>query len=216
LTHPYTWTLTMVVITVYVGILLVQTLRKKIAEKRDIKKLFTFMVSNAAFYAFYALLPFGRYVGASGSAVITWATSNLSLSILTNVYQGIDSTIELWVGGLFANPLLLILAVAGMLALEAKKSKFDRLLIIWIAVPSVVLFTVSPENFLFHRIIYLLPTQILATIGLQQLLDRIDTFGSGQGNRSIEVLKILTALIVMLFLINYALRSVEGAPIRIA
>jgi hypothetical protein len=216
LTHPYTWTFTMVMITVYFVIILMQTLRKKIAEKRDIKKLFTLMTSNVSFYAIYALLPFGSSVGASGSAMITWVTSNLSLSMLTNVYYGIDSTIELWVGGLFANPLLLVLAIAGMLALEVKKSKFDRFLMLWIAVPSVILFTVSPDNFLFHRIIYLLPIQILATIGLQQLLDKMNTFGCGQGDRSIKVLKMLIVLTVMLFLINYALRSVEGAPVRIA
>jgi hypothetical protein len=216
LTHSYTWILTLALIMVYAGIIFVQTLRKRTAEKQDIKKLVSLIASNTLFYAIYTLLPFGSNVGASASVI----TSSLSLSLLapTNVYNGINSAIELWVGGLFANPLLLILAVAGMFALDPKKSKFDRFLIIWIAVPSIILFTLSPENFetfVFHRILYLLPVQILAAIGLHKLLNKMDTLGDQQRHKSTTILKILITLMVLLFLINYALRAVEGAPLKI-
>ena len=215
LIHLYTWVLTMALITVYVGIILVQILRRRITENQDIRRLVSVLVSNALFYAIYSLLPFGSSVGASGLNVISYASSSLSLSALSNVYSGIASSVELWVGGLFANPLLLLLAIAGMFALKVQENKFERFLALWIAIPSIILFTVSPENFLFHRILYLMPIQILAAVGLQQLLLKMDTFDNGQNGRSVRILKLVTTLVVLFLLFNYALRAVDGAPLKI-
>ena len=205
----------MALITVYVGIILVQILRRRITENQDISRLVGVIGSNALFYAIYSLLPFGSSVGASGLNVISYASSSLSLSALSNVYSGVASSVELWVGGLFANPLLLLLAIAGMFALKVQENKFERFMALWIAIPSIILFTVSPENFLFHRILYLMPIQILAAVGLQQLLLKMDTFDNGQNGRSVRILKLVTTLVVLFLLLNYALRAVDGAPLKI-
>ncbi len=213
LTHIYTWVLAMALIGAYVGYAIVQTLRRKTTENQDIKKLASFMASNALFYTIYALLPFGNSLGDSGTKVINFVSPSFSLSAIANIYSGVASSIELWVGGLFANSLLLILAIAGMFALNVQQNKFDRILVLWVAVPSITLFTVSPENFLFHRILYLLPIQVVAAIGLQQLLLRLTAVSKGQNIRFLRVLKALVVLVVFLFLYNYALRAVEGAPL---
>jgi hypothetical protein len=213
LTHPYTWTLTLAITVVYLGIDLVKASRQKIEEKQDIKKILALIISNISFYAIYSMLPFGSNIGATGSNLLSYTSSSPSLYALTNIFNGISNSIELWVGGLFANPLLLLLAIGGMIALKVQV-KFDRLLILWVAIPSIVLFAVSPETSIVHRILYLLPFQVLAAIGLNQINGRIDAFINQKEDRSIKILKIVVTLLVLIFLANYALRSVDSAPLK--
>jgi hypothetical protein len=76
-----------------------------------------------------------------------------------------------------------------------------------------MLFFVSPESYFFYRILYLLPCQVLAALGLFWAFRKIGRLQIPQGNKKVLLFKIAVMVLVVLFLLNYALRSVDGAPL---
>ena len=123
--------------------------------------------------------------------------------------------VQTWVGGLLGNPLLVILAVAGAFTVMNFTKRYNRIMLLWVAVPSLALLATPPD--LYYRIVYLIPMQIPAATGLCWILNKL---------RSLEVrfkvnekysrmLGISLIALVVLFLLNYALRSVDEAVIHV-
>jgi hypothetical protein len=73
---------------------------------------------------------------------------------------------------------------------------------------------VSAQNYMFYRIVYLVPFQVLAAIGVFWLFSYSDKILFFRGGRMFWILKILILVLVVLFFFNYALRSVDGAPLH--
>jgi len=170
------------------------------------------LAANLVFYLGYALMPFGKAVGSAGGLGNFVAPNFMNLF---NIQKGLESAIQMWVGGLFGNPLLVMLAVAGMFPIMNLTRRFDRLMLLWVAVLSLVLFIVPFDNYFFYRILYLVPMQILATLGLYWILSKLENEMKLGTNGNFQILKIALTTLVLLFLLNYALRSVDGAPIHI-
>ncbi len=83
-------------------------------------------------------------------------------------------------------------------------------MLVWVAVPSVALLATPPD--LYSRIVYLIPMQILAAVGLHWILDKLEgSHASFKTSGTFHALKISLIALVLLFLLNYALRSVDGA-----
>lgn len=211
LTHPYTWNVVIAILFAYFALIF---LRRDSEEKIEIAPLVLLLAANLAFYVIYSLMPFGTGVSHAEESILQYATSNIGLSSFLNLQNNLASMVQMWVGGLLGNPLLLTLAVAGMLSIMDFRKRFDRLMLFWVMVPSLALLATPPD--LFYRVVYLIPIQILAATGLYWMLNKLEeAISSLKTSETFHMLKISIIILILLFLLNYSLRSVDGAVIHI-
>jgi len=215
LTHPYTWDVLMAVLAAYFAWMLLRRSR----EKSQIAPLALLLIANGLFYALYTLASFGKGVGHGEGEVLNLTTLNLGLPSLLRLQNGLGLMVANWVGGLFGNPLLIILAITGMFAiidLKRPLTNFQRIMLLWVIIPSLSLLVIPlGQEVLFWRLIYLIPTQILAAMGLHTIFNIIkdaETKSKLSPTHS-YVLRILLFTLVVLLLLNYSLRSVDEAMI---
>jgi len=215
LTHPYTWNVTMAILTSY----LVWTFIRRSEEKWGIAPLSILLAANLLFYMFYTLTPFGKGLGLQQGSILHRATSNVGIPNLSNLQNGLGLMVSMRVGGLFANPLMIILALAGtfsMINFTRSITKFHRIMLLWVIIPSLALLAISSgQELFFYRLIYLIPLQILATIGLHSIFSWLkDVERKFKLNATYScTLRMLLFTLVVLFLLNYSLRSVDEAMI---
>lgn len=215
LTHPYTWDVVMAVLVLYFVWVVFRIFRKGIDEKADLKRVFAVLAINVGFYVVYSFLPFGKAVASGGSSFLGLASPSLGLSAFVNLKHGLDYAVQSWVGGFFAAPLLIVLSSLGLFSVMDFSSKFNRLSALWVVVPSLLLFFFSPESYFFYRILYLLPCQVLAALGVFWVFGKLDWLRKSRANKMVLLVKIGVLVLVFLFLLNYALRSVDGAPVQL-
>jgi hypothetical protein len=215
LTSPYTWNVLMVILIAYVA----WTLVRRAREKWDIAPLSILLAANGLFYVFYTMMPFGKGLGNSNVGVLQMGMSSVGIPSLSNLQNNLGIMVSMFMGGLFGNALMLVLAVAGMFSminLAESSTKFNRIMLLWVAVPSIPLLFFSAGQVLFvYRLAYLIPLQILAAMGLQSILNRLKSAEHKHKlnkSHSCMLRMLLFTLIVLLFL-NYALRSVDEAVI---
>jgi hypothetical protein len=215
LTSPYTWNVLMVLLVAYFA----WTLVRRARERWDIGPLSILLVSNALFYVFYTMMPFGKVLGDKYVGVLQIGVSSVGIPSLSNLQYNLGMMVSMFVGGLFGNPLMLVLTVAGMFSminLAKPSTKFNMIMLLWVAVPSIpLLFISAGQVMLVYRLVYLVPLQILAAVGLQSILDRLkDAEHKHRLDRRYSyVLRMLLFGLVVLFFLNYALRSVDEAVI---
>lgn len=213
LTHPYTWNIVMIIMASYLAWTI---LRRKTDGKSEIYPIILLLVANLLFYAVYSLMPFGAGLSQAEGWTLNGIPSNISLSSFISMQERLTLMVQTYVGGLLGNPLTILLTIAGMFQLMKSKTRINRLMLLWIAVPSLALPTTPTE--LYWRIIYLIPTQILTVAGLHWLLDRIENrigYASPGASQALRVLKISLVVLVVFFLLNYALRSADESPLHI-
>jgi hypothetical protein len=215
LTHPYTWNVIMAILISY----LAWTFLRRSEENWEIAPMFTLLATNLLFYMFYTLTPFGKGLSNQQGGVLSAATSNIGIPSLLNLQNGLGLIVSMFMGGLFGNPLMIILAVAGMFSMinfTRSLTKFHRIMLLWIIIPSLALLAVSPgQEMFFYRLVYLIPFQILAAIGLHSIFNRLKDVERKFKLSATHsyVLRILFFTLVVLFLLNYSLRSVDEAMI---
>lgn len=217
LTHPYTWFLAMAVLG---GFGAWGLLSKFMGRKSDLEAatfgLFAALGLNLVFYLCYSLMPFGSAIGGAGPGVVNWVGGlGISLSNL-NLYLGFSNMVQNWVGGLFGNPVILLLSVFGIISLAKSGKLFGKLMVIWVMVPSLILPLGSPETFFYYRVVYFVPFQVLAAVGFYWLLIKLDVLAGLASNRLCKTLTVMIAILVVLLLFNYSLRSVAGTPIGVS
>jgi hypothetical protein len=212
LTHPYTWE---VVIAIFSAYLIYGLLRKRNEDKVKIKQLIVFLSANTLFFISYALLPFGEGLATAAGVVMNYTLPTFGFSNLLNVQNGLENMVKVWVGGLFGNPLLILLAVIGIFAMVDYAKRYNRLMLVWVAVPFLALFAFSPESFFYYRIVYLVPIQIFAASGLNLALDKLEAATMLKSTKSFQMLKILIIILVVAFLLNYSLRASDVVPLHI-
>ena len=93
--------------------------------------------------------------------------------------------------------------------------RFNRIMLLWVMVPSLALLAVTPDPY-YYRFLYLIPIQIQAAAGLVWIISKLGYVRSWfKHDRNLRTFKILTVMLVVLFLLNYALRSVDEALVHI-
>jgi hypothetical protein len=211
LTHPYTWNIIMIIIVCYLAWAF---LRRKNEEKSGVVLSALVLTANLLFYLICSVAPFGKGIWAAERGVSNIVASNMSISNLFSLQGNLASMVQTMVGGLLGNPFLIILAVAGMFSIMDFTKRFNRIMLLWIMIPSLTLLAVSPD--LNHRSIYLIPMQILAAIGLLWIFGKFEAkMGRLHENEFLfNSLKILIVALVVLFLLNYSLRSVDESMIH--
>jgi len=212
-THPYTWNVIMAVLLAYFIWLIVKLLlRCNSSSKFEILRVLSVLIVNAVIYGVYSVLPFGKAVTNGG---LGFAGRSVVFPNILGLYEGLRSSVEMWVGGLYANPLLVALAVLGMFWVIAFGSRFNRLTLLWVLVPSLALLVVSPENYMFYRIIYLVPIQVLSSIGVFWAFGIIERKYNLENSKLFWVCKVGILLLIFLVMLNYSLRSVDSAPLHL-
>ncbi|TFH25038.1 hypothetical protein E4G67_01395 [Candidatus Bathyarchaeota archaeon] len=210
-THPYTWDVIVAVLAAYLVWMILRHLKQRLDGKVHFLQLLFVLGVNLVAYGVYSALPFGRAVGSGG---IGFVGRNIVLPNLLNLQKGLETMVQMWVGGLYANPLLVFLAILGMFSIVVFATRFSRLMFLWVMVPSLALLVVSAENFMFYRIVYLVPLQILAAIGVFWLLNNLENGMRLKGGKSFWLFRIAVFVLVVFLFVNYALRSVDGAPLH--
>ena len=212
-THPYTWDVIVAVLLAYFAWTIVRLhLARGTDGKMHVKQLTLVLGFNLIAYGVYAALPFGRAVSSGGMGFIE---HSITFPNLLNLQNGLETMVQMWVGGLYANPLLVFLAVAGMFSIMAFTNRFSRLMFLWVMVPSIALLVVSTENYMFYRIAYVIPLQVLAALGVFWIFSNFENVSRLKGSKLFLLLKIAMLVLVVLFFVNYALRSVDSAPLHI-
>lgn len=211
LTHPYTWEVLMAILVFCLAWTL---FRRRPDRKPQIVPLFFILASNLVFYVAYTLAPFGQGVS-NGAGTVSSVLSSISISNLLNLQTNLASMVQSFVGGLFGNPLLILLAILGVLSMFNLAKTFNRIMLLWIVVPSLAILAVSPDPY-YYRFIYLIPIQIQAAAGLNWTLDKLGhTRSSLETDKTLRTAPALIATLVLLLLLNYALRSVDQAPLHL-
>jgi hypothetical protein len=211
LTHAYVWYFTFFITIGLLGWTLLETFAKhQRINKVNFIPLLIPLCLNVLFFVIYSVMPFGNEVGNTFSNAFVALDLNPMTPNLANLVLGVSGAFTVWVGGLLANPLLLMLSLVGLAVLSDFSKKFNRLVLLWVAVPSMALFFGSAENQFFYRVLCLVPFEVLAAAGLFWIIEKL--VGS-KANVESASLSIAIVLLVFFFLLNYALRSVILAPI---
>ena len=210
LTHPYTWDVLMVMLV----FLLIWTLFSRIPEKRFRAVIVLFLLGfNLLFYAAYDLAPFGKQVS-NGAGLASGVLSTLSVSNFLSLANNFSAAVQTWLGGLFSNSLLILLALIGAISLFQLTKTFNKITLLWIIVPSLAILAVSPDPY-YYRFLYIIPIQIQAATGLQWIINKLgQTYLEYKHDWIRRTAPLLITILILLFLLNYAMRSVDTAPLH--
>lgn len=201
-THSATWIVLMVSLAVYGLILFV----KGTLGRHDIAVIAQIILVNIAFEMFKNNV----LKNTSTTGVAQTMTPNVSYSNILAVFRTLDVTFTYFLGGAYANPLILILATIGLFYIARSRQKFYLILLaVTIVCTMGTLFTSSTmPDLLQSRFIYLIPFQILSAIGLKILLNlstNIFNKDAGLVGRSIPF---MLQMALFASLLSYALRIV--------
>jgi hypothetical protein len=171
--YPWTWSLLMAILTLYLAFSTLQSLRKG-NFKLD-KHLLTVLVGNAI-ADIVKTLTCPRYGGLASSTAVLGYSRAFGLEQLLDLPRSLQKLTVSYVDGLFFNPLHMALALIGVLSISKRTDSFSRLFVIWLAVISLI-FPFSSINLQSH-ILFVTPFPILIAEGLwslSRLLARFDS-----------------------------------------
>lgn len=201
-THPWTSATVISTLTLFTLILALRRL-----ARRAIVGLTVLLALNLILGLFFllGLPPMPRSdPGASYLAILR----HVSLSNVTGFIPNLEATLGRWAGSFFSNPLMIFLAVVGVVSLVGQDKDLGYLLLAWTATVFVGLLAFTP---IFQwRLLYFLPLSIPAAVGVIEVIDRIrNQLYVGDRDRRLYLASSLSFLaLVLLALLDNALRSV--------
>ncbi len=213
--HPWTWGILMAIVITYAFVtsLLVKFgSQRSSINKRELVWPMAVILSNLIFALIILLMakniPFisGAHKGIHSGYVDI--VKSFSIENFLNFRAILSSTLAFYVGGLFAIPPLLTLAILGVWASRNYSDRFNRLLLSWITIPlGLSLFTIS---FWQWRLLYIIPFQIPVSIGVFFIIEKINQFNKRNWTKprvTNNVFKLLLIISTILLASNYALGS---------
>jgi hypothetical protein len=141
-------------------------------------------------------------VSSTGS-VISTVQSSLSFPSVTYLLNGMRDTVDFVLGGVFANQLLVLLSIVGLLVLLRFRSEVSNFLISWILVVCVaILFAAHDLD--FGRFLFLVPWVVLSGLGLFSVVSFVGSRLSGSKSARMRFVA-LVLVFVFLVLLNGSL-----------
>jgi hypothetical protein len=117
----------------------------------------------------------------------------------------LQQSLVTYLGGAMADPIWFVLGIVGVLSIPALSGRFGKLLVAWVGTMSLgVLFVAPPTNLLQSRMIYDVPLQIFAAIGLVAIIRSVHSSLEGVGPRR-GLSKDAAALVLLLSVVGLAL-----------
>ena len=101
----------------------------------------------------------------SSTSVLTTAHSSLSFPNAAFLLSEMQKTVDLVLGGVFANGLLVVLSIVGFLVLFRFKSEASNFFVSWIFV-SCLAILFAARDLVFDRFLFLMPWMVLSSLGL--------------------------------------------------
>jgi len=189
LTHPWTWAIVLAVTTLFVLIGFREERNVKLA-----KALLVFLGINIFLEVAKTQIFGGLIVSQDTSPILSGA----GLLSSQGLWQNLLTTLFTFYNGLLGNAILLGLPAIAMLFLKFK-DRFERLLIVWVALSSIPFLALTSP--LQTRILYDMPLPVITALALLFLTRQL-------GNR--PALSNLLLLLVLLFNANYVLSAVTN------
>lgn len=219
LTHPYTWLL-MAATTVFYALLTAITRRK---AGDALLPLIPLAITGLAIIPFYIHFGEGAFNNTfflrTLNAIWQRFISSLNISKIVLLQPSLAKMAERWVGGAFGNPLIYSLGLIGASAFYNLRGNFNRLVLSWVALASLVIFAIIPNyEGLYYRIAFFIPFQIFAASGALKVGRWIqDLFGGADVKwQSFKKIAWMAAMVlVILLMFNYALRTVDLVVMRL-
>jgi hypothetical protein len=209
--HPWTWAVTLIVLVVYLSLTLLESAWARDLRSRRLEAaiLLTLLPAGFAADALRSALPMGSgFAAAYATLVPELQLSNIPLAI-----AHLHSTFVMFLLGGLADPVWFVLGAVGVISLPSLRGRFGKLLFTWVAAMSFALVLVSPtpDGTLLARLIYDVPLQVFAAVGLvailRLILGRLD-----DGTRSGKSLGALVVALVLVgvvgLLLGFALDNV--------
>ena len=138
----------------------------------------------------------------SSASVVETVRSGLNFPNGVFLFASMQKNVDFALGGVFANGLLVFLSVVGFLFLLRLRSEVANFFVSWIFVAcATILF--AAQDFVFIRILFLMPWAILSSFGLFSILQfALHYFDDKKGS----VVCLVILIFVFLTLLNGSLR----------
>ena len=146
----------------------------------------------------------------STTQIAQYMIPQLSYANLFQVFRTLNVTFTFFLGGAYANPIILIIATIGLFHITKNRQKFYQLLLAITIVCTLGTFVTSatfPEIFQ-SRFIYLVPFSVLAAIGLKAILNVSNNFFDNKVGTIGKAIPIMIQIIIFTSLLSYVLRVV--------
>ena len=211
ITHSWTWILLMITLITFMALTLIYRYLKGGRKKlgKDFMTVTFILLSNFALVlGFLIIMPGSELIKLSYEV---WNT--VSLAHFFEFLPNLALIVRLYVGGFFGNPVIYLLAIFGLITLRDLENPFNRLIISVLIPASLIGFLIGP--FWLWRILYMVPYQILATLGFAFIMNafkKLSHSSSNIGGTEDRVLKHVMLIILLLIVLsqfNYALRCVN-------
>ena len=206
--HPWTWTVALVVLIVYLSLSLLESAWARDLRSRRLEAaiLLSLLLAGLAADALRNVLSLGSDFTTAYATLVPW----LQLSNIPLAVANLRQTFVMFLLGGLADPVWFVLGAVGVLAIPSLRGRFGKLLFTWVAAMSlaVVLVSPSPDGTLQARLIYDVPLQIFGAVGLVAILrlimGRLED-GTGSGRTLAALVAALTLVGVVGLLLGFAL-----------
>jgi hypothetical protein len=146
----------------------------------------------------------------ASTSVFETAQSSLGFPNTGYILGALKLTTNLYLGGVFANGVILALCIVGFLFMLTFKTEMSRILLSWFLVGCVAVLFASGE-FVFNRFLFLMPSLVFSSLGLSFFV-RVGV-SSSKGTRAKKMFELLVVVLVFLFLLNFGLRFASNLNI---
>jgi hypothetical protein len=201
-THSATWIVVIASLSTYIIITFIQ---------RTIKRHETIIVSQIALVSIITELIKNNILQSQSTTQIAQSmTPQFSYANLLQIFRTLNVTFTYFLGGAYANPVILIIATIGLFHIAKNRQKLCQLLLAITIVCILGTFVTSaafPEIFQ-SRFIYLVPFSVLAAIGLKAILNVSNNFFDNKAGTISKAIPIMIQIIIFTSLLSYTLRVV--------
>ncbi|MDI9644736.1 MAG: hypothetical protein QFX35_05905 [Candidatus Verstraetearchaeota archaeon] len=201
LAHAYTWAMNVGVLFFYVMFSFLENLKREGRRFDFLMSMLLLVLSVIPFLLSIALMN----VDISGTDVYRTLVGGVSIKNLQSFQSNLLKSVMSYKGSTFINPFVFAFSLVGLLVAFFSEQALSRLLRAF-AVGSSIIF-VAGNYVIQSRVLYNVPFQILALVGLFSLILALRRSGSCFENSRLGYA--CTALIALLFILinlNYALR----------
>jgi hypothetical protein len=166
-----------------------------------------------AYLGSYLSLP-SPGIAASLGNVLQIEVGSMSIARLGGIMPSLSATLTRFVGAIFAYPLTLALTIVGLIFLAKTNVRAIGPVVGLSAVTSVSILLVDLSY--QWRVLYLIPFQALAAVGVMALLGAVEWVAARVGidptTRSVRLAEALLVGVILIDSVNYALSAVAYLP----